>query len=152
MSILYFYVLFVCKCVLYYCHRVPTQLQLNKYIISKTLLHRSYRLVGFHQISEETLYQPSKCKNEENCIVWWIMFPFIYKVQQVCNLLVPGRWNRNIYAKCRVSQVTSYTLEPAVQSQHKILWCFRIFYQSSAVNIIIANFNHLVQSNFLENL
>jgi len=27
--IVLFYVLFVCKCVLYYCHRVLTQLQLN---------------------------------------------------------------------------------------------------------------------------
>jgi len=28
-----FYVLLVCKCVLYYCHWVATQLQFNKYII-----------------------------------------------------------------------------------------------------------------------
>jgi hypothetical protein len=33
-----FYVLFVCKCVLYYCHRLATQLQLNI----------SYLIVSYH--------------------------------------------------------------------------------------------------------
>jgi len=37
--IVFFYVLFVCKCVLYYCHRVATQLQLKiSYQFSKTVV------------------------------------------------------------------------------------------------------------------
>jgi len=37
LSIVLFYVLFVCKCVLYYCHWVSTQKQLNTYINSEVL-------------------------------------------------------------------------------------------------------------------
>jgi len=45
-----FSVLFLCICVLYYCHRVATQLQLNIYhIISYHII--SYHIISYHIIS-----------------------------------------------------------------------------------------------------
>jgi hypothetical protein len=45
-----FYVLLVCKCVLYYCHRVATKLQLIKYIIYHIIYHIIY-IISYHIIS-----------------------------------------------------------------------------------------------------
>jgi hypothetical protein len=58
-----FYVLFVCKCVLYYCHRVATQLQLNIssyhtiYIIYHIIYHIiSYIIISYHISSYHIIY------------------------------------------------------------------------------------------------
>jgi len=53
-SIVLFCVLFMCKCVLYHCHRMATQLQLNiSYIISYHIIshHIIYHTISYHIIS-----------------------------------------------------------------------------------------------------
>jgi len=52
--IVLFYVLFVCKCVLYYCHRVATQLQLRN-ISNSGLCHLHHKLIGFYNRDEKCL-------------------------------------------------------------------------------------------------
>jgi len=59
-SIVLFYVLFVCKCVLHYCHRVATQFAV-KYIISYIISYISYRIVSYHIISYHISYHIISC-------------------------------------------------------------------------------------------
>jgi len=65
-----FYVLFVCKCVLYYCHRMSTQLQFKKYIISYHIMSCHiiyiYMYISYHNIYH--IYHISHQNNDSRFI------------------------------------------------------------------------------------
>jgi hypothetical protein len=76
-------VLFVCKCALYYCHRVSTQLQLNIYIYI-------YRIISYHIIHHirfrRKQFLTSSQLHSSTLITYFLNFndkPAIFKVTAV---------------------------------------------------------------------
>jgi hypothetical protein len=71
MSIVLFYVLFVCKCVQYYCHRVSTQLQLNISYYSTVAIgtrrdNTASFVVEIADFSVATVDRPISCTSSVN--------------------------------------------------------------------------------------
>ena len=69
--IVLFYVLFVCKCVLYYCHWVPTQLQLIYIYIHKYqfIFASTFSTTTNYSLGQEVLSTKVVQKNETNFIL-----------------------------------------------------------------------------------
>jgi len=91
-----FSVLFVCICVLYYCHRVATQLQLN---ISYHII--SYHIISYHIISYHISHH----------ITWYHIYTYIYVCIYIYTFLQEvfmsaqcrcskGKWNRRYKWQC----------------------------------------------------
>jgi hypothetical protein len=95
---LYLCVLFVCKCVLYYCHRVSTQLQLNIYIYIYTYIISCNTIENF---------LPSWWSSRQWIVLHYTRISFISYVQcafhhMVCvaNKLCYGMVHSQVHACC----------------------------------------------------
>ena len=105
MSIVLFYVLFACKCVLYYCHRVSTQLQLTNTPISITALPPR-KSPGTPAV-QETGWSPG--------LAWT-------GVQQRKSLVPTGVWNPNHPARTKTLFWLHYPSPHYIQKCEKALF------------------------------
>ena len=81
-SIVLFFVLFVCKCVLYYCHRMSTQLQLTNIsyrIVSYSIIW--YDIISYHNMSYVISYQININPSATNVIYIYI---YIWSTHSWC--------------------------------------------------------------------
>jgi hypothetical protein len=82
--IMLFCVLFVCKCVLYCCRRVATQLQFNKYIISYIIYPR-YIFVRGHAVGWGTALQAGRSRPWFSMVSIWI---FHWHNPYICTMVL----------------------------------------------------------------
>jgi hypothetical protein len=75
LSIVLFYVLFVCKCVLYYCHRVSIQLRLRN-ILYRNISHLSYH-ISYHIVPYYIIYH----------LIYHIMYHIIYIIHIIYRII-----------------------------------------------------------------
>jgi len=91
-SIVLFYVLFVCKCILYYCHRASTQLQLNISYHIKSY-HIIYRIVSHHIIYHIISYIISYYIISYYIILYHIIsYHISYHIQYIISYIISRIW------------------------------------------------------------
>ena len=118
-SIVLFCVFFVCKRVLYYCHRVSTQLQLTN--ISYHISYTSYHIYYIYIISYHTIY---------------IIYPIIPYVISY----------RIIYSECVCSLLSSMQIACAIFSSlafpglpHYFVWLWSTYVSEERLSVFLRN-------------
>jgi len=114
MSTVLFYVLFVCKCVLYYCHRVATQLQLNilyhiyipVFILSPLGLRRPGHPGHSLSSSYVTLRKSTKCVEQPN---WWSELMWS-KIARPTGVFIRSIWHRCVSNLSLIKEIIPTTI------------------------------------------
>jgi hypothetical protein len=129
-------VLFVCICVLNYCHRVATQLQLN------TSYHISFHITSYHNISHHI----------SHCIISCHITSYIshhitshYIIYHIISMVARKRLSVTLYEHCLSFLFPSYLnlLQPRPSILYMV-FLFSFFFHCSCCNL----FRHLFHNRY----
>ena len=137
-SIVFFYVLFLCKCVLYYGHRVSTQLQLNisYHIISYWIIisHHITSYISYHIILDHHI--------TSHHIIYIISYHISYHI--IYHIISYHIISYHIISYHIIYHITSYHI-----SYHNIYYI--IYHISYIISYIIYHFIYHKPNNQLDN-